>query len=817
MFAPTQFAMVASLSVFAVLALGAESRAFLGNQDESKVPSYTLPDPLVCEDGGRVTTPEQWRTKRRPELLRLFSEQMYGKTPKAPEGRVAIRYETRSETPNALGGKATRREVRVHFTDKPDGPHMDVMLYLPNGVKEPAPALVGLNFNGNHAVDPDPSIPISRTWMRNNPANGYVNNRATEESRGSEASRWSIGMVVDRGYALATACYNDIDPDFDDGFQNGIHPLFYKEGQTKPAPDEWGSIGAWAWGLSRILDYLESEPKVDATRVAVLGHSRLGKTALWAGAQDERFAVVISNNSGEGGASLARRRFGETTTQINTSFPHWFCDNYTQYNDREDEIPFDQHELIALIAPRAVLVESATEDAHADPKGEFLSALGADSVYRLLGTDGMAVKEQPAALQPVLSTIGYHLRPGKHNVTDVDWKVFLDFADKHMPKRAATLPYGTFLDRLRGGWAGQMIGVSYAAPYEFHALGRIQDEPIRDWKPEYIENSIEQDDLYVEMTFLKTLAEHGIRPTVEQVAAGFRESRYKLWHANKAGRDNLRNGMVPPGSGHPTHNAHSDDIDFQIEADLFGLIAPGLPNAAVRLGDPFGRIMNYGDGLYGGYFIAAMYAQAYLEEGPTPEAIARCVSAGLAVIPEKSRYAMLIRDVVAFHKAHPDDWRGVWKMLEEKWAGEDQCPDGLDKPFNIDAKLNGGYVAAALLYGGGEMARTLEVATRLGQDSDCNASSSAGVLGALLGYSRIPSEFSDGIPALKGRRFSYTSYDYEDLIATCERIAVDVVADAGGRVVERDGNRVLEIPKQEAKAPTKREQLGDVPAEFRAR
>jgi hypothetical protein len=385
------------------------------------------------------------------------------------------------------------------------------------------------------------------------------------------------------------------------------------------------------------------------------------------------------------------------------------------------------------------------------------------------------------------------------------------------PEGTTVLPYATFANRLRGGWAGQMIGVSYAAPYEFHALGRILDEPLRPWTPDRVANSIDQDDLYVEMTFLKTLADHGIRPTWEQVAAGFRDSRYNLWHANKAGRDNLRAGLLPPESGHPTKNAHSDDIDFQIEADLFGLIAPGLPASASRIGDRFGRIMNYGDGVYGGRFIAAMYAQAYREDGPSPEAIGRCLAAGLAAIPAESRYAQLVRDVVAFHRSHPDDWRAAWTMIEEKWGHEDDCPDGRGKPFNIDAKVNGGYVVAGLLYGAGDFARTLEISTRLGQDNDCNCSSAAGILGALLGYDRIPDEFKSGIAALKGRNFAFTAYDYDGLIAACEQVAAKVIADAGGRIVERDGARVIEIPVQQPATPEKLEQLSDVPVERRAR
>jgi len=398
--------------------------------EESKVPEYKLPDVLTLENGRKVKSEKAWFNKRRPEILKLFTDDVYGAVP----GELGIAEVKVWETADdAINGLARRKQLSLFFRKNNQNLEVNVLMYLPKTTKK-VPVFLAYNFTGNHAVYNDPAIRLTESWVANNPSVGIINNRVTEQSRASADDRWPVEEIIKAGYGLVTIYYGDVDPDKDD-FSDGIHPFFYKEGQTHPESNEWGSIAAWAWGLSRVMDYLEKEPLVDSKKVAVLGHSRLGKTALWAGATDARFAMVISNESGCGGAALSNRKFGETVQLINTTFPHWFCGNFLQYNNKEESLPVDQHMLLALIAPRPLYVASAEGDQWSDPKGEFLSAKYASVVYEMLGLEGLPAKEMPEINHPVMGTIAYHIRSGKHDLTTYDWTQYILFADKWLGER----------------------------------------------------------------------------------------------------------------------------------------------------------------------------------------------------------------------------------------------------------------------------------------------------------------------------------------------------------------------------------------------
>lgn len=401
---------------------------FVPNYDESQIPPFQLPELLTGRSGKSIKSVKQWEKVRRKEILSDFQSQVYGRM---PGGNMQKSVQLLQQS-DAFNGKALMKEVRMSFSGNGRSIHMDILIFLPKSV-EKAPIFLGLNFYGNHTLVDIPEVTLTDSWLRNNEDFDITENKATDASRGIRKNRWPVEKIIDRGYGLATIYYGDIDPDYDN-FSDGIHPLFYRAGQTQPTADEWGSIAAWAWGLSRAMDYFESDEDIDPSKVAVMGHSRLGKTSLWAGALDQRFAIVISNDSGCGGAALSRRRIGETVGRINRVFPYWFCDNFNQYNENEDALPVDQHMLLALIAPRPLYVASAEDDKWADPRGEYLSAWYAGAVYQLYGLKGLASENMPEVNQPILNDIGYHIRTGGHDVTDFDWESWMDFADIHFKK-----------------------------------------------------------------------------------------------------------------------------------------------------------------------------------------------------------------------------------------------------------------------------------------------------------------------------------------------------------------------------------------------
>jgi hypothetical protein len=363
--------------------------------EESAVPEYALPSLLTANDGDSVTTPGEWWNQRRPQLLSRFRAHVYGQLPPTPP---TVRVELHSSDQSALDGRALRRRVTLHFTDRPEGPALDLLVFVPKEAKGPVPIFAGLNLRGNRTVLPNDA--------------------------------WPVTTIIDRGYGLVVAYYGGLFPDRPDGFNESMYQIHATEHDSTGG--NWSALSAWAWGFHRMVDYAVQTDAIDSDRVIAVGHSRLGKAALWAGATDRRLAAVVDNASGCGGSALFRRRYGERIVHIDAGFPHWFRDRFSQYRENESALPVDQHQLLALMAPRPVLVSAKTKDRWADPKGMFVSTKHASPAWTVLGHQGLATRTMPKPDAPVLSRAGYHFRSGDHSLRPVDWTVFLDHADRHV-------------------------------------------------------------------------------------------------------------------------------------------------------------------------------------------------------------------------------------------------------------------------------------------------------------------------------------------------------------------------------------------------
>lgn len=416
------FRISAGFTLLAML-LGGGS-AVATNYDETKVGDYTLPDPLICQDGLRVTNAETWLAKRRPEILESYCAKIFGRS---PDAGTNVTFNVWEISTNVLGGSATRKQIEINFSGTPGGPLAHLLLYTPAG-KTSAPTLLCLQFNGNYTVIDDPAIAIFPVWNSKTGALAMPKNPV----RGEFARNWKIAETLARGYGIAIIDYREIEPDLAHGvgFRFGVHKNF-----PPPAADGWGAIGAWAWGASRALDYLQTDKDVDAQRVILFGHSRLGKTVLWAGAQDTRFAAVIANCSGEMGASLSRRDYGETVDDIIKHQSYWMCGDFKPFAGHWNDLPVDAHFLISLIAPRPLFLNTGSEDLWGDPHGEFLAARAATPVYALFGKAGISETNFPPLDHALQHDIGFNCRNGKHDVLPTDWDNFLNFADAHFAQK----------------------------------------------------------------------------------------------------------------------------------------------------------------------------------------------------------------------------------------------------------------------------------------------------------------------------------------------------------------------------------------------
>lgn len=388
---------------------------------------YKISNPLLMNNGQAVKSKTDWYNIRKPELLDFFISEVYGQMPERPAN---MRFELKEIDSSALNGIAIRKQINVYFEGNETGQQMRILIYLPKHLKKGAPLFLGLNFHGNQTINGDKNIEITDAWVKNK-TEGVVNNKATEATRGIASKQWPLQYILENGYGVATVYAGDIAPDFKEGHELGVQSLYP---ELRNRPDNFSTMGAWAWGLSRAMDYLETDAQINADNIIVFGTSRLGKAALWAGATDERFAMTISNESGAGGAKLYHHKYQEDIAQICRVFPYWFSENFQKYKGKDLELPFDQHLMMSLIAPRPLLIASAEEAYVCDPYGEFLGALATSPVYEFLGVKPLPIQAMPAENEPAFGTIGYYLRSGKHDLLRYDWEQFIAFANLHLKK-----------------------------------------------------------------------------------------------------------------------------------------------------------------------------------------------------------------------------------------------------------------------------------------------------------------------------------------------------------------------------------------------
>lgn len=393
------------------------------NYTEANVDDYTLPDPLICSNGQIVDNADIWMNKRRNEVVELFEQYQFGQSPPAPEN---IRFKVFEHEMLAFDGKAKRTQATIYFSNDADEPKMDLLMYTPNKATEPVPMLLYIFIRANSMAVGDSSVKEGFIWNRDG--------QKIPASKGFRFKPLDVPAVLAQGFGMATVYYGDIEPDFQDGAMYGVRSLFTKMKNTQTETDEWGAIAAWSWGLSRALDYFETDASVDADRVAIAGVSRLGKTVLWAGAIDQRFALVIAICSGESGAALSRRNYGETIAHIAAPirYYYWFTPKYQEYSNNVNALPVDSHMLLSLLAPRPVILITGNIDKWSDPYGEFLAAVAAEPVYKLMGKEGLNTDQMPSAGEPILNDMGFYMHDGGHGLDPTDWNVILNFLQKHL-------------------------------------------------------------------------------------------------------------------------------------------------------------------------------------------------------------------------------------------------------------------------------------------------------------------------------------------------------------------------------------------------